>query len=67
MGNSTATRILLLIVAVLAACLAGMTVGWVTWAIEPSAAQTLIAGGSAFSSALALMLASYNFVMRRDA
>ncbi|MEU7586011.1 hypothetical protein AB0A95_06895 [Micromonospora sp. NPDC049230] len=66
MGNNVATRVLLLVVAVLAASLIGVTAGWIKWATKQSAGEAIIAAGAAFGGALALMILSYNFVMQRD-
>ncbi|MEU8262022.1 hypothetical protein AB0C02_15530 [Micromonospora sp. NPDC048999] len=67
MGNGTATRVLLLVVAILAASLIGMIAGWVTWANQPSAGKALLAGGGAFGGAMVLMITAFNFVMSHHA
>ncbi|MCX5070155.1 hypothetical protein OOJ91_30345 [Micromonospora lupini] len=66
MGKNVATRVLLLVVAVLAASLVGMAVGWINWATKQSTGEAVIAAGAAFGGALAVVILSYNFVMRRD-
>ncbi|MEU8262023.1 hypothetical protein AB0C02_15535 [Micromonospora sp. NPDC048999] len=58
---------LLLVVAILAASLIGLIVGWVTWAIEQNAGKALLAGGGAFGGSLILMITAFNFVMNRSA
>ncbi|MFG1803340.1 hypothetical protein ACGFI4_24675 [Micromonospora carbonacea] len=66
MGNNVATRVLLLLVAVLAASLTGLVAGWVSWALDPGVGKTLLAGGSAFGASLVVMLTAINFVLKRD-
>ncbi|MET8268501.1 hypothetical protein ACFYP0_27870 [Micromonospora arida] len=66
MGINVATRVLLLVVAVLAASLIGTAAGWINWATERNAGKAITTAGAAFAGALALMIVSFNFVMRRD-
>ncbi|MER7441582.1 hypothetical protein [Micromonospora avicenniae] len=66
MGNNVATRVLLLLVAVLAASLVGLTAGWVTWAVEPNLRATMFTTAGAFAVSLGLLLTVFNFVMRHD-
>ncbi|MET8268502.1 hypothetical protein ACFYP0_27875 [Micromonospora arida] len=67
MGNNVTYRILLLIVALLAASLVGVIVGWAARTAEPSNGRALIAGGTAFGGTLALIITAFNFVMSTDA
>ncbi|MET8250544.1 hypothetical protein [Micromonospora sp. NPDC005197] len=67
MGSSTATRVLLLVVAVLAASLTGVITSWVTRSVEPNNGRAIVAGGAAFGGTLALLITAFNFVMQPDA
>ncbi|MEU1607465.1 hypothetical protein [Micromonospora matsumotoense] len=62
MGNNVAVRVLLLIVAILAASLIGVVASWVTSKIEQSTGKALLAGGTAFGGTLALLIATINFL-----
>ncbi|MCG5438212.1 hypothetical protein [Micromonospora foliorum] len=67
MGYKVAIRLLLLVVAVLAASLVGVIVGWAARTVEPSNGRALIAGGTAFGGTLVLLITAFNFVMDPDA
>ncbi|SCL35495.1 hypothetical protein GA0074692_4107 [Micromonospora pallida] len=67
MGNNVASRLLLLVIAILAASLVGTIAGWVTSVIEQSFGKALLVGGGAFGATLALFIATFNFVTRGDA
>lgn len=67
MGNNVATRVLLLLVAVMAASLFGLVTGWISWALDPSVGKALLAGGGAFGATLVVLLSAINFVLRREA
>ncbi|MFG1883627.1 hypothetical protein [Micromonospora sp. NPDC049102] len=43
-----------------------MAVGWINWATKQSTGEAIVASGAAFGGALAVVILSYNFVMRRD-
>ncbi|MBF5029609.1 hypothetical protein IRY44_07640 [Micromonospora sp. ANENR4] len=67
MSNNVATRVLLLVVAVLTASLIGVVAGLVSYAIEPNVGKALLTGGTAFGGSLVLMITALNFVMNRNA
>ncbi|WFF09096.1 hypothetical protein O7622_11300 [Micromonospora sp. WMMD1076] len=67
MANNVSTRVLLLLVAVLAASLVGLVTGWISWALDPSVGKALLAGGGAFGATLIVLLTAINFVLKREA
>ncbi|MFG1869247.1 hypothetical protein [Micromonospora arborensis] len=67
MGSNVTTRVLLLVVAVLAASLTGVITSWVTRSAEPVNGRAIAAGGAAFGGTLALLITAFNFVMHPEA
>ncbi|MGX4657243.1 hypothetical protein ACWCHM_26500 [Micromonospora sp. SCSIO 07396] len=67
MVNTVANRVMLLLIAVLAASLTGTIAGWITSEIEQSLGKALLAGGTAFGGTLALLIVAFNFLTRSDA
>ncbi|WP_204034094.1 hypothetical protein [Micromonospora qiuiae] len=67
MGSDVTTRVLLLVSAILAACLIGLAASWSVWSADPRVGKALLTFGAAFGGTLALMITAFNFVMQSDA